>query len=147
MARRKLHRDNLKPGEVLCAYCTARCCRYFALPIETPTTWEDFDHMRWYIMHGRTAIFVDEGSWFLLVYGDCEHLLPNNFCGFYENRPLICRTYSTENCEFENEGCYDKYFETSQQIWEYAEAVLPLKARPKPKAGQPPLPQLPVISV
>ena len=54
---------------------------------------------------------------------------------------------STENCEFENEGCYDKYFETSQQIWEYAEAVLPLKARPKPKAGQPPLPQLPVISV
>lgn len=147
MARRKLRRDSLKPGEVLCAYCTARCCRYFALPIETPTTWEDFDHMRWYVMHGRTAIFVDDGSWFLLVYGDCEHLLPNNFCGFYENRPLICRTYSTDNCEFENEGCYDKYFETSQQIWEYAEAVLPLKARPKPKAGQPPLPQLPVISV
>lgn len=146
MARRKLRRENLKPGEVLCSYCTARCCRYFALPIETPTTWEDFDHMRWYIMHGRTTIFVDEGSWFLLVYGDCENLLPNNFCGFYDNRPQICRTYSTDNCEFENQGCYDKYFETSQQIWDYAEAVLPLKARPKTKAGQPPLPQLPIIS-
>jgi len=30
-------RDQLKPGEVLCSYCTALCCRYFSVPIDTPT--------------------------------------------------------------------------------------------------------------
>ena len=32
----KPSRDQLKPNEVLCDYCVAKCCRYFALPIETP---------------------------------------------------------------------------------------------------------------
>ena len=52
-------RANLPAGEVLCKYCTAKCCRYFALPIDTPTTWHDFDNLRWYLAHGRCAIFVE----------------------------------------------------------------------------------------
>ena len=32
----KVSRDDLKSGEVLCDYCTAKCCRYFALPIDMP---------------------------------------------------------------------------------------------------------------
>lgn len=124
MAKKKFRRKDLKPGEVLCAYCTARCCRYFALPLDTPTTWSDFDHMRWFIMHGRTAVFVDDGTWYLLVYGDCKHLLPNNFCGFYEDRPQICRDYTTDACEFDDDGVYDHYFETAEQVVEYVEATL-----------------------
>merc|ERR1712000_763384 len=99
-------RSDLKSGEVLCSYCTARCCRYFALPIETPTTWEDYDHMRWYIMHGHSAIFVDEDVWFLMVYGDCKYILPDYRCGNYEDRPQICRTYTTDDCEYDNDGTY-----------------------------------------
>jgi Fe-S-cluster containining protein len=146
MPRRKFRRADLKPGEVLCAYCTAKCCRYFALPIETPTAWEDFDHMRWYIMHGKTAIFVDDDTWYLLVYGDCEHLLPDNRCGHYDERPQVCRDYSTKNCEFDDEGCYDKFFESSEQVWEYAEAVLPPRSKPKNLAGARSPLSLPVIA-
>lgn len=140
MAKRKVKREDLAAGEVLCDYCTARCCRYFALPIDTPKTWEDFDHMRWYIMHGRSAIFVDDGTWFLMVYGDCKHLQPDNLCGVYETRPQICRTYSTDNCEYDNDGCYDKFFEAPEQIREYAHAVLP----PRPKRRTPAETRLPL---
>jgi Fe-S-cluster containining protein len=146
MAGRKFRRENLKPGEVLCAYCTAKCCRYFALPIDTPTTWQDYDHLRWFVMHGKTALFVDDGTWYLLVYGDCEHLQADNRCGLYEERPQVCRDYSTDNCEFDNDGCYDKFFESSDQVWEYAEAVLPPRSKPKNLVGNRPLVALPVIA-
>ena len=131
MPKPKVTRDSLKPGEVLCTYCTAKCCRYFALPIDTPETWEDFDNIRWYMFHGRISIFVEEKTWFLMVHGDCEHLMSDNRCGIYLDRPKLCRTYSTRNCEYDDDACYDKLFETAEQIWEYAEAVLPPRRRKK----------------
>jgi len=102
--------------------------------------------MRWYVMHGRTAVFVDAGSWYLLVYGDCENLLPDQRCGLYDTRPQICRDYSTDNCEYDNDGVYDKFFESSDQVWEYAEAILPQKSRPKWQPAAPALPRLPILS-
>lgn len=142
-------RTELKPGEVLCSYCTARCCRYFALPIETPETWEDYDHMRWYVMHGSCAIFVDEDVWFLMVYGDCKYLLDDYRCGNYEDRPQICRTYTTDECEYDNDGTYDRLFETPEQIWEYAHAVLPPKKKKKKKkpAAEAPHQKLPIVHI
>ena len=128
-------RADLKPGEVLCAYCSAKCCRYFALPIDTPTTWDDFENMRWYMMHGAVSIFVDGDTWYLMVHADCQHLQPDNRCGIYDTRPAICRRYSTDNCEYDNDGCYDKLFESPEQIREYAEAVLP--PRKRRRANQP----------
>ncbi len=124
-------RSQVPKGENLCNYCTARCCRYFALPIETPTEWDDFDNIRWYMFHGRVSIFVDGGNWYLMVYGDCEHLQDDHRCGVYETRPGICRKYSTDDCEYDSDDCYDKLFETAEQIWEYAEALLPPRKRPK----------------
>ncbi len=140
MSRPRVQRKDLKPGEVLCEYCTAKCCRYFAFPIDAPKNRKDFDHLRWYMIHGRVAIFVDEGTWYLMVYADCKHLQPDQMCGIYEDRPQICRDYSTENCEYEGEGVYDKFFETPEQLWEYAQAVLrPREQRyfsPEPVAPQ-----------
>ncbi|MEZ6132181.1 MAG: YkgJ family cysteine cluster protein [Planctomycetaceae bacterium] len=120
-----IKREDLPPGEVLCQYCTGRCCRYFALPLETPETWCDFDHIRWYMMHGRVSIFVDEGSWYIMVFADCRHLQPDNMCGTYDTRPGICRTYTTDDCEYDNDAAHEQLFETPEQIWEYAKAVLP----------------------
>lgn len=118
-------RKNLKPGEILCKYCTALCCRYFTLPITAPETWDDYDNLRWYLMHGRTALFVEDGTWYLIVFGDCENLLSDNRCGIYASRPGICRTYTTDECEYDNDFVFDKYFDSAHQIWEYAEAILP----------------------
>lgn len=131
----RVTRETLKAGEVLCSYCTARCCRYFAMSIDTPKTWEQFDNMRWYMMHGPLSVFVDGASWFLLVPGDCKHLQDDNMCGTYHTRPQICRDYTTDSCEYDNEGVYDQFFETPEQLWEYAHAILP--ARPRRAPGGP----------
>jgi uncharacterized protein len=142
MAAIQKKRKDLKPGENLCSYCTARCCRYFAMGIEAPSTWDDYDNIRWYMMHGPVSLFVDDGVWYVMVTADCKHLLPDQRCGAYETRPKICRDYTTDNCEYDNEGIYDQYFETPEQLWEYAHAVLPLRPRRRP---QDPV-SLPVLS-
>jgi Fe-S-cluster containining protein len=129
--RRKPHREDLEPGEVLCQFCPAKCCRYFALPIDTPTEWSDFEYMRWYLLHYRAAVFTEDGSWYLLVYSPCQHHGEDNRCAIYDDRPPICRQYKTKDCEYEDECVYDQYFEVPEQVEEYAEAVLG-----KPRKGR-----------
>ena len=139
----KLRREDVPPNEVLCAYCTAKCCRYFALPIEAPETRRDYEFIRWYLLHDRASIFTEDGTWYLLVHTTCKHLQADNRCGIYETRPQICREYSTKNCEYEDDWTYERYFETAEQVAEYAEAVLPKGRGQSLRSPKPPL--LPVI--
>ena len=136
-------RENLKPGEVLCDHCTAKCCKYFALPIETPTEKQDWDYIRWYLLHEAATVFKEDDNWYLLVHTTCKHLQDDNRCGIYETRPQICREYSTVNCEYEDSWLYEQYLETAEQVAEYAEAVLPPKRRAGIRSPRPPL--LPII--
>lgn len=121
----KIRREELKPGDNLCDHCTAKCCHYFALPIETPEDWRDFEYIRWYLLHDRASVFVDDDVWYLLVHTTCKHLQDDYRCGIYETRPPICREYSTDNCEYDDDTTYEHYFETPEQIYEFAEARLP----------------------
>jgi len=130
-SRRKPRRKDLKPGEVLCSYCAAKCCRYIALAIDTPECWADFEYIRWYLLHERAAVFTEEDTWYLLVYNRCKHLGEDNLCKAYETRPQICRDYTTKNCEYEDLWGYDHYWETPEQVEQYAEAVL----GPRPGRG------------
>lgn len=123
--RSKPRREDLSAGEVLCDHCTAKCCRYFALQLDEPTEAHDFEIIRWYMLHGDTAVFTEDGAWYLLVYATCRHLQSDNRCGIYHTRPHICRDYSTDNCEYEDDWVYDRYLETPEQVVEYMEAVLP----------------------
>ena len=140
-APRKIKREELKPGEFLCQYCTAKCCRYFALPLETPDSRNDYDDLRWFMMHGRVSAFVEDGTWYVMVHSDCRHLLDDNRCGIYDTRPRICRKYSTRDCEYDDDACYDKLFEAPEQVEEYAEAVLPPRKRRRSNT-----PSLPILS-
>ncbi len=144
MSNQLVKRADLKPGEVLCTYCTAKCCRYFALPLDKPKKWEDFDSIRWYMTHGRVSVFVDEGTWYLMIHADCKYLLEDHRCGIYEDRPAICRSYTTDDCEYDNDALYEKFFESPEQIWEYAEAVLPPR-KEKKSAGSTMSVELPVL--
>lgn len=141
--RSKPRREDLKPGEVLCEHCTAKCCRYFALPIETPTELRDFEYIRWYLLHGRATVFSEGETWYLLVHTVCKHLQPDNRCGIYETRPQICREYTTDACEYEDAWTYERYFETPEQVAEYSEAVL--RTRPGQGIRSPRPPLLPVL--
>jgi len=125
MRQNKPRRTDLPPDAVLCDHCTAKCCRYFALPIDTPTERHDFDTIRWFLLHEPASVFVDDGTWYLLVHTKCKHLQPNNLCGIYETRPQICRDYTTDACEYDDDWTYDQYFETPEQLMEYVEAVFP----------------------
>jgi len=94
--KKKLRRDDYPNAENLCEHCWAKCCHYFALPIETPTESRDYDYMRWYLLHERATVFVDEGDWYLMVHTVCKHLQPDKRCGIYDIRPQICRDYSDD---------------------------------------------------
>lgn len=87
------------PG-ILCEHCTALCCRYIALPVETPTTREELDQIRWFLLHGGVSLFIEDGDWYISMETACRHLQPDFRCGIYETRPKICRDFSTDNCDY-----------------------------------------------
>lgn len=138
----KPRREDLAPGQILCDFCSAKCCKYFALPIETPTTRQDFDYIRWYLLHDGATVFVDDDTWHLLVHTRCRHLQDDNRCGIYETRPQICREYSTKDCEYDDDWTYDQYFELPEQVEEYVDAVLRKKRGQSIRSPRPGLPVL-----
>ena len=144
MPKPKVARADLKPGEILCQHCTAKCCRYFALPIDAPKIMKDFEYFRWYLIHGRISIFVDGETWYLMVHNVCDHLQEDNRCGIYQTRPEICREYTTDDCEYDGDGQYDMLFESAEQIAEFAEAFLPQDPRSKTTGSQKKL-RLPIL--
>jgi len=103
----------------VCVQCGARCCRYIATEIDTPTCKKDYDHIRWYLMHGNIHVFVDhEGDWCLEVESSCEHLAPDGSCTNYSNRPKICRQYGADHqtCEYLAEDApYEFRFSTADE--------------------------------
>lgn len=107
------------PG-ILCEHCTAACCKYIALPIDKPTDKEDFDFIRWYLIHQNVSVFVEDGDWYISFQSTCRHLLPDNRCGIYETRPQICRDYTTDNCDYHS-GDYgwEHHFTCAEHLDEY----------------------------
>jgi Fe-S-cluster containining protein len=76
-----------------CHLCTALCCRYFALELDTPEDAADFDALRWYLLHGTSWLWVEDGDWYLQVDQPCRYLGNGNECTIYDKRPEICRDY------------------------------------------------------
>jgi len=143
LARTKPRRKEVPEGKVLCEYCTAKCCRYFALPLDAPEDRTDFEFMRWFLLHERAAVFREDDTWYLLVHTVCRHLQDDNRCGIYETRPAVCREYSTKNCEYEDDWTYEFYLERAEQVAEYTEAILQEDGE-SIRSPKPPL--LPIIS-
>ena len=81
---------------------------------------------------------------YLLVHTTCKHLMEDQRCGIYETRPEICREYTTDECEYEDSWTYERYFETPEQIKEYADAVL--ISEHATKLRSPPPQPLPILN-
>ncbi len=105
---------------ILCEHCTALCCRYIALPIDTPRKRSDFDDIRWYLLHEGVSVFIEDGDWYICITTTCRHLQPDHRCGIYETRPRICRDYSTEGCDYHS-GDYgwEQHFTCPEHLDEY----------------------------
>lgn len=113
----------------LCDQCSALCCRYFVLEIDTPETRRQYDDIRWYLVHQNVFVFIEKKKWYLGVYSRCKHLEADNRCGIYHTRPKICREYSTDNCDYHG-GEYDwtVLFSSAEQLEAYAEEQLAERA-------------------
>ncbi|MGF1634389.1 MAG: YkgJ family cysteine cluster protein [Phycisphaerae bacterium] len=118
----------------LCDQCAALCCRYVALPLDNPETVNDYDNIRWYLLHENLVVFVEEGQWHLGIFTRCKHLQRDNRCGIYETRPRICREYTTDNCEYHAASFdYDHLFTSGEQLsdWYRKEFGRPLEKQPR----------------
>ena len=123
------------PG-ILCEHCTAACCRYIALPIDTPDTPADFDDVRWFLIHERVTVFVEDGDWYVAFDTPCRHLQADHRCGIYATRPKVCRDYSTDQCDYHS-GDYgwEQHFTCAEHLEEYLRAHPPTKGRRRTRAG------------
>ncbi len=115
----------------LCGQCVALCCRYYAMEIDKPTTRREFEDVRWFLLHEDTVIFVEDGAWYVQVNRKCRHLLPDNRCGIYDNRPPICREYKTEGCDWhaDEEYEYEHVFSDGEQLQRFMNEYLAKKRR------------------
>jgi len=122
--------------KVLCDKCTGLCCRYFALPIETPEDKEDYDDIRWYLCHKDITVFVEDGDWYINIKNKCKHLCEKEYrCKIYNKRPKICRGYTIRDCDLaEGEYDYELHFTSDRQMKEYIKIKLGNNIKEKPKA-------------
>jgi len=112
-------------GSVLCQQCPAACCRYVALPIDTPRSLGDYDDIRWYLMHQNFSVFVEDGDWYVQIQAVCKNLAPDNLCRIYQTRPNICREYKTGECDYAGGNYdYDLLFTHPCQLEDYVEKKL-----------------------
>lgn len=121
--------DEQRPMNENCEKCGARCCRYFCFEIEKPDTFEQFENVRWYLMHKNVSIHIDtEGDWYIRVDNRCNHLVQTPQgprCDDYANRPNVCRRFSPEECDF-TQGEYEveELFNKPEELAAYARRML-----------------------
>jgi len=126
------------PKSSQCERCTGLCCRYFALPIETPDTREDYDDIRWYLCHEDITVFVEDGDWYLNVKNKCRHLSDKDYkCLIYDKRPGICRKYKHSDCDFvDGEYDYELHFTCDKDMEEYMKVKFDNNVKEKKNAKQ-----------
>jgi Fe-S-cluster containining protein len=108
-----------------CASCDAKCCRYFCLQIDTPEDYDEYENIRWYLCHEGVTVHVDEGDWYLSISNPCRKLRGDGRCEIYEDRPLICRSYSPDGCDASGgDYDYDELFETPEAFDEYVRRTM-----------------------
>ena len=124
--------------KVLCNRCTGLCCRYFALPIETPEDRQDYDDIRWYLCHKDITVFVEDGDWYINIKNQCKHLSEKDHrCRIYKKRPKICREYTIKDCDLvEGEYDYELHFANDKQMEEYIKIKFGNNVKKKPKKGK-----------
>ena len=118
----KIKAVTISPSSNKCDQCKrSLCCRYATQKIAAPRSLRDFDHLLWQVSHHSVHIFKDMEGWFLLIQGDCQHLLADGRCGIYEVRPLVCREHTNDYCEFDDsiENGSELYFHDYTELDDY----------------------------
>ncbi len=103
MVKKEEHNPH-KNEENPCHGCT-KCCEYVALEIDTPEDKNDFGQIRWFLTHKDVWVFIDnDDSWNLQFNTPCEKIGDAGWCDIYDERPTICRGYTSDNCDKNGAG-------------------------------------------
>ncbi len=114
-----------------CVECKGACCKYVSLEIDCPGDLEDFENIRWYVIHKGVRVYVEEdGSWNLEFSTPCKYLSGEGNCKIHENsgevglkRPSICKNFSIEECPFYNDYKEIYSFNCAEEVDEYIEKI------------------------
>ncbi len=118
-----------------CQKCGAKCCRYFCFEIDEPDDYDEFEDVRWYLLHEGVTVHIDDGDWYISIDNPCKMLADDSRCMGYDNRPLICRKYDSGGCDYTSgDYGYDEHFLTADQLDAYARKTLGAKEYDKVKA-------------
>lgn len=113
--------NNSKKNKKLCDDCDD-CCHYVAIEIDKPEDKEDWEHIKWYLLHKNVNVFIDwEDDWFVEFVTSCTALdAKTKLCIIYKNRPQVCCDYSQKTCtQYNNEPAEKKYFKTINDLEKY----------------------------
>jgi len=118
-----------------CDKCTGLCCRYFAMPIDTPENKGDYDDIRWFLCHKGVSVFVEDGDWYINIKNKCKYLSEDDHrCKIYDKRPRICRGYRHSTCDIvEGEYDFELHFTSAEQMEEYIKIKFGNNAKKKKK--------------
>lgn len=116
----------------LCERCVALCCRYVTVEIDKPRTKRQKDDVRWYLLHEGVTVIIEKSRWHVKFPSKCVALQEDNSCGIYDNRPMTCRDYTTDNCDYhsEYEGWERDYIEI-ETLAEFDQYLESKKRKPK----------------
>lgn len=112
-----------------CEDCPALCCKYVALEIDCPEELEDFEDIKWYVLHKDVNVYVEEdGTWNLEFITPCEYLDEKDKCTIHEEnskikRPKICKEFDVDVCPFHNKYEEKYRFEKIEDVENYIENV------------------------
>ncbi|MBD3261876.1 MAG: YkgJ family cysteine cluster protein [Candidatus Altiarchaeales archaeon] len=100
-----------------CVGCT-RCCRHVTLEIDAPEDEEDFENIRWYLLHQNVSVFKSDDEWYVEFHTPCRMLSEDGGCRVYEQRPKICSDYDPSECEL-NGQYWDVRFTCPEELSKY----------------------------
>lgn len=105
----------------LCEECKGKCCRYVAVEMDTPDCLDDWDQIKWLLMHENVKVYLDnDKEWVVEFTTPCKNLNENNKCGIYNNRPELCRNHNIDECVMNGDGKAEiLLFERPEQVDDY----------------------------
>lgn len=108
-----------------CVKCGAKCCTYFCFEIDEPTDYDEFEDVRWFLLHDDVSVHIDEGDWFISIANRCKMLGPDGKCIAYDTRPTICRKYELDDCDHcGGDYEYEEHFKSADEIEAHARKTL-----------------------
>lgn len=100
-----------------CTSCGA-CCKLVGISVQAAKT---------AVLRGDKSPAVQEIAafpHFIRPDGSCEHLLPDNNCAIYENRPVACNVKSMFNRFYKHEKSRRQFYRENEEACEKLQAVI-----------------------